>query len=58
MAEKAKTAQKGKAVQHKRTCPICAEADTKVVQYAGFGQKKGFYWVCDNNSCDYTARTR
>jgi hypothetical protein len=58
MAEKARTAQRGKAGQLKRPCPVCAEADTKVVQYTGFGQKKGFYWVCDSNSCDYIARTR
>ena len=57
MAEKAKTAQKGKANIKLRPCPVCGEA-TKVVQYAGFGQRKGFYWICESNSCDYTARTR
>lgn len=47
MAEKAKTAQKGANAQSKRLCPACG-ADSKVVQYAGFG-KKGFFWVCDKN---------
>lgn len=58
MAEKAKTAQKGKGGQNKRPCPACKEANIKVVQYTGFGQRKGFYWTCDSNSCDYIARTR
>lgn len=57
MAEKAKTAQRGKANINLRPCPVCGEG-TKVVQYAGFGQRKGFYWICESNSCDYSARTR
>lgn len=57
MAEKARTAQRGKASAKLRPCPVCGEA-TKVVQYAGFGQRKGFYWICESNSCDYAARTR
>lgn len=57
MAGKAKTAQKGKEVGlAKRTCPTCG-ADSRVVQLAGFG-KKGFYWMCEKNGCDYSERTR
>ncbi len=56
MAEKkAKTAQKGGAVQTRRACPSCG-ADSKVTYYTGFGQK-GFFWVCEK-ACGYTARTR
>lgn len=57
MAGKAKTAQKGKETGlAKRTCPACG-ADSRVVQLAGFG-KKGFYWMCEKNGCDYSERTR
>lgn len=57
MAGKAKTAQKGKGGNSgKRVCPVCG-SDSRVVQFAGFG-KKGFYWVCENGSCDYSVRTR
>jgi hypothetical protein len=57
MAEKkAKTAEKGgdKGGQA-RKCPSCG-ADSRVVQFAGSGQR-GFFWVCDKN-CGYTLRTR
>ena len=48
MAGKGKTAQKGKAaVLSQRACPTCG-ANSRVVQFAGFG-KKGFYWVCEKN---------
>jgi hypothetical protein len=55
MAEKAKTAQKA-ALRAKRVCPLCG-ADSKVVQYTGFGQMKGFFWVCDKNP-EHLSRTR
>lgn len=49
MAEKARTAQKGKAGGvMKRECPTCG-GESRVVQFAGFG-KKGFYWVCEKNT--------
>ncbi len=48
MAEKAKTAQKGKPPgPSQKICPTCGAA-SRVVQFAGFG-KKGFYWVCEKN---------
>ncbi len=48
MAGKARTAQRGKAGGVvKRECRTCG-ADSRVVQFAGFG-KKGFYWVCEKN---------
>lgn len=48
MAEKAKTAQRGqKTGPSQQICPICG-AQSRVVQFAGFG-KKGFYWVCEKN---------
>lgn len=56
MAEKAKTAQKSDALRTKRFCPVCG-AESKVVQYAGFGQMKGFFWVCDKNP-EHVSRTR
>jgi len=56
MAEKkAKTAEKGGDAVRKRHCPTCG-AESRVVQYAGFGQH-GFFWVCDK-SCGYTQRVR
>ncbi|MGE0825227.1 MAG: hypothetical protein AB7G75_16495 [Candidatus Binatia bacterium] len=55
MAEKAKTAQKD-AARIKRLCPVCG-GDSKVVQYAGFGQRKGFFWVCEKNA-EHLSRTR
>lgn len=56
MAEKrAKTAEKGAAVQQKRTCPKCG-AETRVTLFTGFGPK-GFFWLCDKN-CGYVERTR
>ncbi len=56
MAEKkAKTAEKGAGATQLRKCPSCG-ADSRVVQYAGFGPR-GFFWVCDKN-CGYTQRTR
>lgn len=57
MAERGRGARKDKDSQHKRPCPMCEES-TRVVQYAGFGSKKGFYWACESKSCDYAARTR
>ena len=55
MAEKkAKTAEKGAAAERKRPCPSCG-AESRVIQYAGFGPH-GFFWVCENN-CGYTERT-
>lgn len=57
MAERGRGARKDKDSQHKRPCPVCEES-TRVVQYAGFGSKKGFYWACESKSCDYAARTR
>jgi ssDNA-binding Zn-finger/Zn-ribbon topoisomerase 1 len=56
VAEKAKTAQKSDALRTKRSCPVCG-AESKVVQYAGFGQMKGFFWVCDKNP-EHVSRTR
>jgi len=56
VAEKAKTAQKSDASRAKRSCPVCG-GDSKVVQYAGFGQMKGFFWVCDKNP-EHVSRTR
>ena len=48
MAEKAKTAQRGqKTASSQQICPMCG-AQSRVVQFAGFG-KKGFYWVCEKN---------
>ena len=48
MAEKAKTAQRGqKTGPSQQICPVCG-AQSRVVQFAGFG-KKGFYWVCEKN---------
>ena len=56
MAEKkAKTAEKSAGAVNKRLCPTCG-AESRVVQYAGFGQH-GFFWVCDK-SCGYTQRVR
>lgn len=56
MAEKAKTAQKSSEVRQKRLCPVCG-AESKVVQFAGFGQR-GFFWVCEDKKCQYMVRTR
>ena len=56
VAEKAKTAQKADALRTKRSCPLCG-GESKVVQFAGFGQLKGFFWVCDKNS-EHISRTR
>ena len=56
MAEKkAKTAEKGGDVGPSRKCPRC-QAETRVVQFAGFGPR-GFFWVCEKN-CGFTERTR
>ena len=56
MAEKkAKTAEKGGDAARKRSCPSCS-AETRIVQYTGFGPR-GFFWVCEKN-CGYTERTR
>jgi len=57
MAEgkKAKTAEKGGAIQQKRSCPTCG-ADTKVTMLTGWGPK-GLFWMCDKN-CGYVERTR
>ena len=56
MAEKkAKTAEKGGELAHSRRCPRCG-AETRVVQFAGFGPR-GFFWVCEK-SCGYSERTR
>jgi len=55
VAEKAKTAQKADAARNKRFCSTCG-AESKVIQFAGFGQK-GFFWVCDKNA-DHVMRTR
>ncbi len=55
MAEKkAKTAEKGGAVQHKHTCPSCG-SESRVTYFTGWGPK-GFFWVCEKN-CGYSART-
>jgi ssDNA-binding Zn-finger/Zn-ribbon topoisomerase 1 len=56
VAEKAKTAQKSDALRNKRFCPVCG-GESKVVQFAGFGQQKGFFWVCDKNP-EHVTRTR
>ena len=52
MAEKkAKTAEKsGADQQRKRLCPSCG-AESRVVQYTGFGPR-GFFWVCEK-ACGY-----
>ena len=57
MAEKkAKTAEKSSADQQKKhLCPSCG-AESRVVQYTGFGPR-GFFWVCEK-TCGYTKRTR
>lgn len=55
MAEKAKIAQREKGTTNKRTCPICP-AEIRVARFAGYG-KKGFYWTCDKDGCDYTQPT-
>ena len=55
MAEKARTAQKTDAARNKHSCSVCG-AESKVVQFAGFG-RKGFFWVCDKNA-EHTVRTR
>jgi len=56
MAEKkAKTAEKGGDVGQARRCPRCG-AETRVVQFAGFGPR-GFFWVCEKG-CGYSERTR
>lgn len=58
MAEKkAKTAQKGKGsaiVRHR--CPSCG-ADSRVTNFAGYGEFKGLFWVCEKG-CGYMSRTR
>ena len=58
MAEKkAKTAQKNPgALMHKHNCPQCG-ADSRVTYFTGFGEQKGFFWVCEK-ACGYMARTR
>jgi hypothetical protein len=56
MAEKrAKTAEKAGEAVKRRPCPSCG-ADTRVVQFTGFGPR-GFYWMCDK-ACGYRERTR
>ena len=57
MAEKkAKTAEKSGADQQKKhLCPSCG-AESKVVQFSGFGPR-GFFWVCEK-TCGYSKRTR
>ena len=37
-------------------CPKCG-SDSRVTYFTGFGEQKGFFWVCDK-SCGYQARTR
>ena len=58
MAEKkAKTAQKNPgASMHRHLCPKCG-ADSRVTYFTGFGDQKGYFWVCEK-TCGYTARTR
>jgi len=54
--KKAKTAEKsGADAQKKHLCPSCG-AESRVVQYTGFGPR-GFFWVCEK-ACGYTKRTR
>jgi ribosomal protein L37AE/L43A len=54
--KKAKTAEKSSAdQQRKHLCPSCG-AESRVVQYTGFGPR-GFFWVCEK-TCGYTKRTR
>ncbi len=56
MAEKkAKTAEKGGDAARKRLCLSCG-AESRVVQYAGFGPR-GYFWVCEKD-CGFTKRTR
>lgn len=56
MAErKAKTAESRDTGGRKPTCGACG-ADTRIVQYAGYGPR-GFFWVCEKE-CGYTRRTR
>jgi hypothetical protein len=56
MAEKkAKTAEKGGEATRQLLCRSCG-AETRVVQFAGFGPR-GFFWVCEKN-CGFTERTR
>lgn len=55
MAERrAKTADRAAAEAKKRACPSCG-AETRVVQFAGFGPR-GFFWLCEK-SCGYRERT-
>ena len=55
MAEKrAKTAQKGAAIDAGHQCPSCG-SESKVTLYTGYGPK-GFFWVCEKG-CGYKART-
>ncbi|HEY6395517.1 MAG TPA: hypothetical protein VIX12_08880 [Candidatus Binataceae bacterium] len=56
MAEKkAKTAEKGREVQHRHLCPSCG-AESKVTKFTGYG-RKGFFLVCEK-ACGYIGRTR
>ena len=53
MAEKkAKTAEKGGDVGAEAACARACGAESRVVQFTGFGPR-GFFWVCEKN-CGYT----